>query len=180
MSESAPAAQNKTVVILLGVIAALLAVIVVVFLVQGSSGSVPEPTVSTPAPTQQTSTGQQAGTAAPPTDFDPTTAPAVAEGELPEDYVTAYYESVLAGDWEDAYYRQPTANLQGSVDAFREQLTGYGIAGYTIVNTAEEGEQYIVIADQQTAGFGTFENQWVFVQHEGAWVVASKAVTGMK
>jgi hypothetical protein len=180
MSDTATLQPNKTILILLAVVVVLLLVIVGI-VVAGSGGEdVPSPTASTADPAAGGAVGQPTGVAPPAADFDPTAATQVPADTTPEDFVAAYYEAVLAGDFEDAYYRQPVAKQTDGVDAFAQQLQGYGIVGYEITASSEDGDQYVVVADQQTGQFGTFENQWVFLDYEGAWVVQDKAVTGMK
>jgi hypothetical protein len=180
MSETASIQTNRTVVILLVVVAVLLAAIAGILVASGSSDDVPAPTASGTATPADSTAGQPAGTAAPPTDFDPTTATRVPEGAEPADFVAGYYDAILAGEWEEAFSRQPAHKQTGSVDDFAGQIQGYGVSGYEIVSAGEQGEQYVVVADQQTAQYGTFENQWVFMDFEGEWLVQDKAVTGMK
>jgi hypothetical protein len=184
MSETQPAAigHNKTVLILMGVIVLLLVLIagIVAF---GGGSDVPAPTAdagTTVPATTDGSTGMPAGTAAPPADYDPTTATQVPADQSPEDFTAGYYEALLAGDWETAFYSQPAHKQAGTIDDFAGQIQGYGVVGYTVVSATDQGETYVVVVDQQTGQFGTFENTWVFVQYEGAWVVQDKAVTGMK
>lgn len=181
MSESASIQPNKTVLIMLGIIIVLLVVMVGVIMAKSSS-DVPSPTAAAPAstPTGDTGAGAPAGTAAPAADFDPTTATKVPEGTSPEDFVAAYYDAILAGDWETAYAAQPAHKMTGSVADFQAQIEGYGVVSYTVTGSSEQGEQYLVEVDQETGSYGTFTNQWVFMKADGGWVVQDKAVTGMK
>ncbi|GAB4279420.1 MAG: hypothetical protein Kow0056_12540 [Coriobacteriia bacterium] len=173
---------NKTILALVAVILLLVAVIAGVLVAK--SGDVPGPdSAATSAGTSGVADagGAQAGGVAPPAaDFDPTTATKVPADVTPEDFVAGYYEAVLAGDWEEAYSRQPAARQTGDVDGFAQQIQGYGVVGYEITGATQQGDQYMVTVDQQTAQYGTFVNQWVFYNHEGEWVVQDKAVTGMK
>ena len=75
----------------------------------------------------------------------------------------------------------PAAKKAGSSpDALKQQVEGYGVVGYKVVSATEEGNKATVVVDQQTSQYGTFENTWVFQKDGDTWLVASKAVTGMK
>ena len=115
------------------------------------------------------------------TDFDPKTATKVTAGTTPEKWVDAYYAAADKGDWETAYNHLPAAKKAGSSpDALKQQVEGYGVVGYKVVSATEEGNKATVVVDQQTSQYGTFENTWVFQKDGDTWLVASKAVTGMK
>ena len=179
MSETAASpAHNKTVLILLGAIAALLFVIVAILVISSAGDDVPAPTVTATTETEGTTAPVQ--NAAPPAEFDPATAVQVPEDEVPEDFVAAYYESVLAGEYEDAFYRQPAHKQVGTVEEFAGTLQGYDVVSYEVTAAEDQGETYVVVVDQQTGQYGTFENQWVFTLYDGAWLLQDKAVTGMR
>ena len=171
--------NQKVTYILLGLIVALMAVILAI--VVWPEPDLPAPTASAPAspPAPAPSAAAPAGVA--PTEVDPNSATKVTEGTDPGDFASQYYELVLAGDYESAFYMQPVDRQAGTTVAdFQAQLEGYGITGYELVSAVEEGEQYTVIIDQIT-GFGTFENTWIFTSDgEGGWFVASKEVSQMK
>jgi hypothetical protein len=127
-------------------------------------------------------TGGNAG-AAPqaPADFDPKTATKVPANSDPKKFVEAYYASIMKDDYKTAFAHLPADKQTGSSpDALKTQIEGYGVTGYKIVSAAQQGDQYTVNADQQTSSYGTFSNTWVFVKNGNAWVLQSKAVTGMK
>jgi hypothetical protein len=125
--------------------------------------------------------GTTGGSTAAPADFDPASATKVPEGTTPEQWVTEYYTAADGGDWETAFNHLPAAKQAGSSpQALQEQVAGYGVVGFTVVSATEEGDKATVIVDQETGQYGTFENTWVFVKDGGAWLVQSKAVTGMK
>ena len=116
-----------------------------------------------------------------PGDFDPATGTQVPAGTTPEQWVNAYYDAAGKGDWETAFNHLPAAKQAGSSpDALKQQVEGYDVTGFTVVSANEEGDKATVVVDQQTGQYGTFVNTWVFVKNNGEWVVASKAVTGMK
>jgi len=113
--------------------------------------------------------------------IDPTTATRIPDDMTPEEFAAQYYEAILAGDYETAFYMQP-ADRQGgsSVADFQTQLEGYDIVGYEVTGVTQQGDVYQVIVDQQTGSFGTFVNEWQFQAYEDGWLVASKSVAGMK
>lgn len=182
MSEQAQKSNQQTLVIGLGVIAVLLAVIVgLVIYFQGQANSIPNPTGqattdASAAATTPAGMGQTTAAA-----FDPNSATKVPKGTEPEAYVKGYYEACDKGDWAAAFDALPTAKKAGnSPEALKEQVSGYGIKGFTVTSAKVEGDKATVVVDQETGQYGTFENTWTFVKEGGEWLVESKAVTGMK
>lgn len=180
--------NNKTLVIGLVVVAVLLAAIVGILWYQQST-QLPAASPTTEAPTdQQAVPGAPAGmptgmpgAATAPSEVDPASATKVPEGTEPEAFVTAYYEACETGDWQAAFDALPADKKTGnSPEALGEQVSGYGIEGYKVIEATTEGDTSIVKVDQVTGQYGTFENTWTFVKKDGEWFVASKAVTGMK
>ena len=171
--------QQKTIVIGLGVVVVLLVGIIGVMMYQ-QSVAVPEPSVngaaqSAPAPAG----GEQP--AAQPAPVDPASAVKLPEGTTPEQWVDEYYAACDKGDYETAVSRLPADKQAGTTpEALGEQLAGYGITGYSITSATEEGDAAVVVVDQTTDSFGTFENTWQFQKDGDGWIVVSKAVTGMK
>ncbi len=116
-----------------------------------------------------------------PANFDPKTATKVPANSDPKKFVEAYYASIMKDDYKTAFAHLPADKQTGSSpDALKQQIEGYGVTGYTITSASQQGDQYTVNADQQTSSYGTFSNTWVFVKNGNAWVLQSKAVTGMK
>lgn len=182
--------NQQTIVIALVVIAALLAGIVGVLIYQKST-EIPGPTVQAVDPnaqatqgnTGQGTPGQSAsgGQQQPAPAFDPKAATKVPKGVEPEAFVKGYYEACTKGDWQAAFDALPNDKKAGlTPDALKEQVSGYGIKGFKISGATVQGDKATVKADQITAQYGTFENTWTFVKKDGAWLVESKAVTGMK
>jgi cell division protein FtsN len=183
MSEQVQNPNQQTIVIGLLVIAALLAAIVGVLVYQQSQAN------SIPAPSAQGTAPQASGDQMPPSgmgsqpaaDFDPSQATKVPAGTEPEAFVKDYYEACDKGDWQAAFDALPTAKKAGnSPEALKEQVSGYGIKSFKVTNATVEGDKATVIVDQETGQYGTFENTWTFVKKDGAWLVESKAVTGMR
>ncbi len=181
MSEQTHNSQ-QTLVIGLAIVAALLAGIIGVLIYQQNT-AVPAPTVSeqpatTPAASGGTA-GQSAGEAAA---FDPKQATQVPKGTEPEAYVKAYYQACQDGEWKKAFDMLPADKKVGnSPDALKEQVSGYGIKSFKMAGATAQGDKASVKAEQVTGQYGTFENTWTFVKGDnGAWLVQSKAVTGMK
>lgn len=172
MEETSTAPNNRTVIILLGVIVLLLLGIIAYFLFANGSGDSATPTTGT----NGTSTTPAATTPAP---FDPATATKVPAGETPEQYVTAYFDAVVAAEYQTAYDRLP-ADKKAAQDAaaFGEQLAGYGFTGYKIDSAVEEGEEFKVTATATTSG-GEFQYLWTFVKDGDGWLVKSRTLPGM-
>jgi hypothetical protein len=104
----------------------------------------------------------------------------VPDGTELADFAAAYYEAILAGDFETAFYMQPAHRQDGnSVQAFKEQIQGYAVTGYELIAADAGEETATVVIDQQT-GFGIFENTWTFAMTDEGWIVAEKAVSQMK
>lgn len=175
-STAAPA-NNRTVMILLGIIVILLAAIVA-FVVFGKGDN----TAETPNTTETTATaGMGAPSGATQEEaFDPATATAVAAGKSPEQHVIAYFDAVVAGDFSAAYKMLPTAKQAeyGSEDAFSTQLTGYGITSYTIDSATESGDEAQVTATAVMEG-GNFQYLWTFAKDGDNWLVKSRTLPGM-
>jgi hypothetical protein len=179
----AQALNQKTVSILLAAIAGLLVVVIGVVIYQQNT-AVPDVDPSQPASTGQTDGAAQpaVGTPAPPADFDPTTAPKVAEGQTPEQFVTAYYQACQEGDYEAAFAMLPTATAAtyGDSTAFAEQVAGYGISGYSVKPQVENGDTCTVQGAQQVGDMG-FVYTWTFVKGEdGSWLAQSREMGGME
>jgi hypothetical protein len=192
--QTATSSNQNTIVIALVGIAVVLAAVVGYMLWQQANALPPaQPAAQqTPADAQgaapadagqgDAATGADAGasTEAPP--IDPATAVALPEGTSPEQWVTEYYEATESGDFAAAVQHLPAdKQAQTTPESLEEQLAGYGISGFSVVSATEEGDKATVVVDQTTNSFGTFENTWTFVKaDDGAWVVSTKAVTGMK
>ena len=175
MMEETNTAPNRTVLILLGVIVLLLLAIVAFFVLDnGNDGTT---TTTTGETTGTATTGMPATTASGP--FDPATATKVPAGETPEQYVTKYFDAVVAGDFQTAYDRLPADKKAAQdVNAFSSQLTGYGVSAYTIDSATEEGEEAQVTATATMAG-GSFQYLWTFVKDGEGWLVKSRTLPGM-
>jgi hypothetical protein len=169
-------APNRTVIILLAVIVVLLLGIVAYFLFfANGSGS---DTVTTDTGAADTGTTGMTGTTTP-AEFDPAVATQVPAGETPEQYVSAYFEAVVAGDFQTAYDRLPADKKAAQdVTSFGEQLKGYGVTAFTIDNVAEEGDEAQVTATATMPG-GAFAYLWTFVKDGDGWLVKSRTLPGM-
>lgn len=179
---------QKQIVIGLVVIAALLAAIVGVLIWQNSSTNVPAPSANAtdtgatqdPASTATSGTGMPGGTPTADAEFDPKTAPKVANGQTPEEYVKAYYQLCQDGKYADAYKMLPTATQAYYQNAagFETTLKGYGITGFSVQPQAEAGDSITVVGAQSAQGM-EFPYTWTFVKGDGgAWLVKSRAMGG--
>ena len=185
MSENARPAVNNVVIALIVAVVVLAAGLG--YVIWKNNSSVPAVgDVSTGSNTATTATstagaGTGTGTSIVPTDFDAKTATEVPSGTTPEKWVDEYYAAADKGDWATAFKHLPSAKQTGSSpDALKQQVAGYGVTGYKITSATEQGDQATVTVDQETSQYGTFQNTWVFKKQGSTWVVAGKAVTGMK
>jgi hypothetical protein len=187
MSDQAQNNNQQMIVIALAVIAVLLAAIAGVIIWQQSQAAVPAVPAQAPAATPTQDAAAPAGMggttqAAPdPAAVDPSGATKVPKGTEPEAFVKAYYDACDSGDWEAAYKALPADKQAGQTpEGLQQQVEGYNVTGFTITSANVEGDKATVMVDQVTGSYGTFENQWTFVKKDGAWLVTSKQVTGMK
>src|SRR5665648_558187 len=110
--------------------------------------------------------------------FDPATATRLSEGETPEQFVEAYFTSLVDGNYEDAYNRLPAAKKAAQdLTSFSDQIAGYGITGYQMGATTVEGEDTKVTCSAVTSA-GNFEYIWTFTQVDGEWVVKGRVRGG--
>ncbi|MDO9107649.1 MAG: hypothetical protein Q7U89_01480 [Coriobacteriia bacterium] len=181
---------QKQIVIGLVVIAALLAAIAGVLIWQNNSNAIPAPsanaadtsgaaTAANPAATTGTGMPGATGTA-PDAEFNPATAPKVASGQTPEEYVKTYYQACQDGKFVDAYKMLPTATqaYYQSEAGFESTLKGYGITGFTVQPQAEAGDSITVVGAQAAQGM-EFPYTWTFVKGDGgSWLVKSRAMGG--
>ncbi len=168
MSQSA--LGQKQVTLLLVAAAVLLAAIVGVLVWQNTNapevpavGSATEPaggSMGGAAPPANMGSAQ-----APAVEFDLATAPAVAEGQTPAEYVTAYYEACAAKDYGAAYELLPVASQQyyGDAASFEATLESYGVTDYSVGDAVESGDSVSVVGGQEAQGM-MVSYEWLFVQ----------------
>lgn len=191
MSEQAQNSNQKMVMIALAVIAVLLAAIVGVMIYQQTQSAVPgvEPAAQTApagdpaaaAPAGMPGGAPSANAAPDPASVDPDAATEVPKGTELEAFVNAYYQACDKGDWKAAYDALPADKKVGQTpEGLQQQVEGYNVTSYVVKEASVDGDKAVVMADQVTGSYGTFENQWTFVKKDGAWYVSGKAVTGMK
>lgn len=173
--------RNNTVMIALVAVIVLLAAVIVYIVLNGTSGTTVEPAAT---PTEAPVTDAAAPSGMPGTtteaEFDPATATKVAAGETPEQHVTKYFDAVLAAEYDAAYAMLPTSKQAsyGNVQAFSDQLKGYGMTEYSIDSAVEEGEEAQVTATAVMPG-GSFQYLWTFVKDGDGWLVKSRTLPGM-
>lgn len=171
---------QKQIVMGLVAVAVLLAAIVGVLIWQNSKTSVPSPTttdtgVTPPAGMPGTPTS---GTVAPAAEFDPATAPKVAAGQTPEEYVKAYYQACQDKKYADAFKMLPTATqaYYGDAAGFQSTLEGYGVTAFS-VQPQKDANGAITVVGAQTAQGMEFPYTWKFVKGEGdTWLCESRTM----
>ncbi|MDO9557681.1 MAG: hypothetical protein Q7J82_08940 [Coriobacteriia bacterium] len=177
MSETT-VAHNKTVPMLLGVVAVLLLAIIVVLVVGNGKDDSASTTDTSAADTNVSAPVSQPGMGASTgVEFDPATATKVAEGVTPEEHVTAYYQAILDKEFDKAFTMQPATSQMGNTAAdFEATQLGYGMVSFTIEEATESGDTALVTVRQDLGANGMWAAQWTLVQYEGGWVVQSRAV----
>lgn len=154
--------NNRTTLILLGVVVALVVVVAVLFV--GTSGTKPAgPATQTPG-----QTGGQGQTASGP----PTKVPI---GTKPQEFVEQYYKAILADKWEKAWSMQPATNkASGDAKAFAQTQKGYGMKSFKVTKTTNEGAVITVMVRQDLGQNGKWDTLWTFERQDRNWVAASK------
>lgn len=162
--------NNRAIVIVLAVVAVLL-VAVIAYMAFGSKAA------DEPAADAGTGTATPSAPAA----FDPATATRVPDGETPEAFVAAYFDAIIAGDFQSAFDRLPADKKAsyGDVTAFTSQVQSYGMTEYTMGEVTESGEDTVVNAAAVMPG-GTFNYIWTFTKDGGSWLVKSRDLGSMQ
>lgn len=169
MSEQAN--NNKTILIALIVVAALLAAIVGVLVWQSNKDDGTEQTNQ--GSTGTTNTGVPASGS---TTFDPKTATKVASGVEPKAHVENYLKACAAGDFTTAFKMLPADKQAsyGTADAYAGQLKGYGdLSNYSVSEPKTQGEDVVVTGSQNIGGM-EFAYDWTFVKSGDDWLVKSR------
>jgi hypothetical protein len=164
---------NRTVPILLGVIAVLLVVLILVLagVFKGSSGSVASTTGGSTAATSGTNPGMKTSVGA----FDPSTATKVPAGEDPAKFVKAYYQAILDKKWDVAFKMQPAAS-QTTVQDFQQTEQMYGMKSFSVVSSVSEGSTATVVVREDLGTNGIFGAQWTFVKPGSQWLVKQRDI----
>lgn len=178
--------QQKQVTLLLGVVAVLLAAIVGILIYQANA--VPGPTVDGTAtsqtaqdPAAAATTPQGTGVPAAAPEFDEATAPKVPADQTPEQFVNAYYQLTMDGDFDTAFTMLPTATQAsyGDSASYAAQLQGYGITGFSVDAQVEQDGNIYVVGTSETPQM-PIAYTWTFVQGaDGTWLAAGREMGGM-
>lgn len=165
--------SNRLVMYLAGaVVVLLIAFVAVVMLNNGSKtaettgGEISAPGTQTAMPGVGASTG-----------FDKATATKVPSGKAPKDFVTGYYEAILAKKWDVAFKMQPAASQQGgSAEAFGQTQTGYGMKTFEVKSSTASDTEATVVVQQDLGTNGEWNATWTFVKDGGDWLVKERKV----
>jgi hypothetical protein len=181
MSDQTQSNNSQTIVIALVVVAVLLASLVGVLIYQQSKTAqiaqlTPPAATTEPAATPPAGMGAPAGEAVA---FDEKTATKVPAGTTVEDYLKAYHEAVVAGKYDVAYKMLPLDKQKSYGDAasYASQVKGYGINGYKLGTTTEEGDSATIVALMENPAM-PITYTWVFKKVGDAWFVASRTMGG--
>jgi len=155
MSGADAATRNRRAILALGCVCVILTGVIVGMLVDRFGGAA-SPAASTPATSAEASE---------------TVVPA---GETPEEFVAAYFEAVVDGDYATAYDRLPAdKKAEQSLDDFAASIQDYAISGYTIDGVQEDGTQVQVLVTA-TMSAGSMSYLWTFSQDGDSWVLLSR------
>lgn len=162
--------NNRTMVILVAVIAVLVVVIGIVMTQGTPSATAPvmpgTPTPTTPAATPPAASGP------------PTKLPA---GATPLKWVQDYYQAVVAGNFAKAYKMLPAASRAMYDEAgFASQQKSYGMKSFSIAGTTTQGKQLLVDARQDLGTNGKWQSVWTFEKQGTAWVALHRSVSMAK
>jgi hypothetical protein len=184
MSDQTQSNNSQTIVIALVVVAVLLASLVGVLIYQQSKTAQiaqltpPAATTTDPAATPPAGMGGAAATGEA-VAFDEKTATKVPAGTTVEDYLKAYHEAVVAGKYDVAYKMLPLDKQKSYGDAasYASQVKGYGINGFKLGTTTEEGASATIVARMENPAM-PITYTWVFKKVGDTWFVASRTMGG--
>jgi len=189
MSENTQS-NNQPIVIALVVVAVLLAALVGVLIYQQSKAAqlaqLGTPTAATEAPaaTGQApagmggattgATGAEGGAA-----FDAKTATVVPAGQTPEEFLKAYNEAIIAGQFDAAYKMLPLDKQKsyGDAKSYASQVKGYGITGYKLGKATENGDTTSIATLQENPAMPVTYT-WNFKKVGDTWYVESRVMGG--
>lgn len=182
MSDQTQSNNSQTIVIALVVVAVLLASLVGVLIYQQSkTAQIAQltPPAATTDPAATPPAGMGAPTTGEPVAFDEKTATKVPAGTTVEDYLKAYHEAVVAGKYDVAYKMLPLDKQKSYGDAasYASQVKGYGINGFKLGTTTEEGDSATIVALMENPAM-PITYTWVFKKVGDTWFVASRTMGG--
>lgn len=155
MSGADATTRNRRAILALSCVCVILAGVIVGMLVDRFGGAA-SPAASTPAT---------------PAEASETVVPA---GETPEEFVVAYFEAVVDGDYATAYDRLPAdRKAEQTYDDFAASIRDYAISGYAIDGVQEDGTQVQVLVTA-TMSAGSMSYLWTFAQDGDSWVLLSR------
>lgn len=156
MSGADATTRNRRAILALGCVCVILAGVVVGMLVDRFGGAASPVASTTPATSAEASE---------------TVVPA---GETPEEFVVAYFDAVVDGDYATAYDRLPAdKKAEQTPDDFAASLQDYAISGYAIDGVQEDGTQVQVLVTA-TMSAGSMSYLWTFSQDGDSWVLLSR------
>ena len=178
-----PQDQQRTIMILLGVVVVLLVAIVGVVIYTGQQKT-PAVVGATTGATATTSTGVGGATAAQPgmapstaTAFDAKTATKVPSGTTPEQYVSTYYKNILDKKYDVAFKMQPATSQQGTVADFQATQQGYGMASFKVISANIAGDTATVDIEQDLGTNGKWGALWSLKKVGSDWFVESRKIS---
>jgi hypothetical protein len=177
-----PQDQQRTIMILLGVVVVLLVAIVGVVIYNGqpktpavaSTSSLATGTTATGTGATAAQPGMAPSTAAP---FDAKTATKVPSGTTPEKYVSTYYQSILDKKFDVAFKMQPASSQQGTVADFQATQEGYGMASFKVISSNVAADTATVDIEQDLGANGKWGALWTLRKVGADWYVESRKIS---
>ena len=175
--------QQRTIMILLAVVVVLLVAIVgvVIYTSQQKTPAVATTAGSSLAGATTSTGGATAGqpgmapsTAAP---FDAKTATKVPSGTTPQQYVSAYYQSILDKKFDVAFKMQPASSQAGTVADFQATQEGYGMASFKVISANIAGNTATVDIEQDLGANGKWGALWTLQKVGADWYVESRKIS---
>lgn len=147
-------------------IGVMVVITVAIALLYGVGGSTPGGGTAPGGQATATPPGSQPAT------YPPTR---VTKGKEPEQWVKAYYQAILASDFEKAWAMQPASSkAQADAAAFAVQQKAYGLKSWKQGRATGMKDQLLIETIQDLGAQGTWYTYWVFQGKKGDWVVVSK------
>jgi hypothetical protein len=168
--------NNRLVMILAAtVVVLLIAFVAMVVLNSGTpatnTATNPGNTSTTPTATSNPGMGSSTGT-----EFDATKATKVPADSTPDAFVSAYYQAILDGKWDDAFKMQPAASQTGSVADFQATQEMYGMTSFKIASKDIGDAEATVVVEQDLGQNGIWNATWTFTKEGGDWLVKARKV----
>lgn len=168
--------NNNRLVMILAAIVVVLLVAFVAVVVLNSPAPATNTTTNPGTSTTATATSNPGMGSSTGTEFDATKATKVPADSTPDGFVSAYYQAILDGKWDDAFKMQPAASQTGSVADFQATQEMYGMTSFKIASKDIGDTEATVVVEQDLGQNGVWNATWTFVKEGGDWLVKARKV----